>query len=300
MNAWIKIDHNLERKPEVMRLAATMGVSTLEVVGLLVRFWCWIDEQSADGSVPLVSPHDVDTVVRKDGFCAAMLSVGWVHEGDKEGINVPNFDRHNSDSAKKRATEAKKKQRQRARNADSEPAAGVPRVSRSCPAGVPLGAGLEKRREEKNNPPNPPAGGTGRGTKNGRGQTEPLTPVVRMLTHLGVSPAKAIRLDASGVTPAQVLAAHSEVRGANANSPPAMLAKRLETANGSTHRLDPKAACEALRDLRPALIGIRLDGAEIPLDTLKHNGAGIYARPKTSPDQKPDIPTERINDLELV
>ena len=41
---WIKIEHSLPNKPEVMQLASLLGVDELQIVGHLVCFWIWCDQ----------------------------------------------------------------------------------------------------------------------------------------------------------------------------------------------------------------------------------------------------------------
>jgi hypothetical protein len=137
---WIKIEHGLPGKPEVMQLADILGIDELTVVGHLVLFWTWVD-QNLSPDCPVVSgtKSGLDRVSQRDGFTTAMVQVGWLTM-EAGRVSIPNYDHHLSESAKKRALDTRKKQRQR-------------NLSRSCPEAVPLSAGqkggLEKRREEK-------------------------------------------------------------------------------------------------------------------------------------------------------
>ena len=51
---WIKIEHALPGKPEVMQMAEILGVDEMQVVGHLVCFWCWVD-QNMSPSCPSVT-----------------------------------------------------------------------------------------------------------------------------------------------------------------------------------------------------------------------------------------------------
>lgn len=146
---WIKIEHGLPTKPEVMALADLLGVRDDEAVGLLVRFWCWVDSNLSP-ECPLVPGTFVrlDRIVGRDGFATALQSVGWLSVENGE-VAIPNYDHHLSQSAKRRAVEAKKKRTQRKK------------MSRCCPDAKGTKTGPEKRREENIKPPKSPKGDSG-------------------------------------------------------------------------------------------------------------------------------------------
>ena len=128
---WIKVEHATLDKPEVTLFAELLGVPVDHGVGLLVRFWMWLDRNSCNGVVTHVSRMSIDTVMHTPGFSAAIEVVGWLEFDEKaRTARVPHFDRHNGSSAKSRALT--KNRVQRSRNAD-----------------VTLEALPEKRREEK-------------------------------------------------------------------------------------------------------------------------------------------------------
>jgi hypothetical protein len=127
---WIKTEHTLPDKPEVDRLAGILGIDHDAVVGKLIRFWIWGDQQSVSGDALSVTETFIDRVVSCAGFAKALQEVGWL-QSRKSGFLIPNFDRHNGKSAKARALT--KSRMQRSRDDVS--------VTKSSP---------EKRREEKN------------------------------------------------------------------------------------------------------------------------------------------------------
>lgn len=133
---WIKIEHALPDKPEVMSIASDLGISEEAVVGHLVRFWSWVD-QNMSRSCPAVSGtiSGLNRVAGRDGFAEALINVGWLRFNMGK-VEIPNYDDHLSQSAKSRSLESKKKKRQR---------------SRCCPDNVPVSSGqkLDQRREEK-------------------------------------------------------------------------------------------------------------------------------------------------------
>jgi hypothetical protein len=139
---WIKIETGLLNKPEVMRLAGLLNLTEHAVVGHLVAFWSWVDSNlSRDCPDTTGTKRGLDRVAGVDGFTDAMVHVGWL-EFDGEHVSIPNFEYHLSQSAKTRATEARKKQRQRARTGSSGTDVPLPSGQKGGP---------DKRRGEESN-----------------------------------------------------------------------------------------------------------------------------------------------------
>jgi hypothetical protein len=99
---WIKISSNLADKPEVVRMAFLLKIDRDFVAGKLARLWSWADQHSVDGNGITVTCDFIDELVRKRGFARAMADVGWL-TGEDNSLNLPNFDRHNGETAKARA-----------------------------------------------------------------------------------------------------------------------------------------------------------------------------------------------------
>ena len=132
---WIKIECGLINKPEVMQLAGLLDIDEHSVVGHLVAFWSWVDaNMSRDCPDTTGTKRGLDRVAGRDGFTDALVQVGWL-EFDGNRVTVPHFEYHLSQSAKTRATDARKKARQRA-------------ASRSKGDNVPLQSGHEGGPEE--------------------------------------------------------------------------------------------------------------------------------------------------------
>lgn len=110
---WIKMRLDLAEDPAVIAMAAALDVDEDLVVGKLHRLWSWADRQSRDGHATGVTEKWIDRFIRFPGFAATMVAVGWL-EIDKAGIRLPNFDRHNGETAKTRALGAKRQQKARA------------------------------------------------------------------------------------------------------------------------------------------------------------------------------------------
>lgn len=106
--SWIKFRHDLIDAPEIRRLARACGVTRDDVYGKLFRLWSWFDRHSHSGRVAEETGELVDEIVGHSGFASALVSVGWLAE-DQGGIVIPNWDRHNSETAKQRALDAARK-----------------------------------------------------------------------------------------------------------------------------------------------------------------------------------------------
>ena len=132
---WIKIQHALPDKPEVVKMAAELGIDQDAVTGKLVRLWIWADQQSVNGNGLSVTETFLDRVTFVTGFAQALRSVGWL-EGEDGALSLPNFGRHNGTTAKTRANGQKRTELSRSRNAAS--------VTEPLAKALP-----EKRREEK-------------------------------------------------------------------------------------------------------------------------------------------------------
>jgi len=107
--AWIKMRTDLHENPHVIRLATLLAIPRLHVLGLVCRFWAWADTNTPDGRDCLEELHadDLDRIVEHPGFTSAMESVGWLIVTET-GIEIPEFDNHMSESAKKRAVNARR------------------------------------------------------------------------------------------------------------------------------------------------------------------------------------------------
>lgn len=121
--SWIKLENNLHDKPEVWQIAGALELDPDAVVGKLTRLWIWFDEQTEKGNAPSVTKALLDRQVGVTGFCDQVIAAGWLIEENGK-ISIPNFDRHNSETAKTRALTAKRAQKHRKKasrksNADS-------------------------------------------------------------------------------------------------------------------------------------------------------------------------------------
>lgn len=146
MGSWIRLRHDLIDAPEIRRLAKACRVTKDDVYGKLFRTWSWFDRHSFNGAVEGADLEAVDELVGLDGFASALVSVGWLASNDR-GIVIPNWERHNSESAKERALAAVRQERARAK----PPGGDSSRSERDTAATVrhaPSVTREEKKREE--------------------------------------------------------------------------------------------------------------------------------------------------------
>ncbi len=147
---WIKWAKGLARKPEVISMAGILGRSRHEVAGLLCEIWEWADDNIAVRNLSAKCPglvqvsraplEVIDAICAVDGMGLAMQKVGWLRVYDGT-IEFPNFGRHNGKSAKHRALDAERKEKDRIKS--------VRDLSRKSPLSKRTKSGLEKNRIEK-------------------------------------------------------------------------------------------------------------------------------------------------------
>lgn len=111
---WIQARIDLHEDPRVLAIAAATGLDEFGVVGRLIRVWGWFHQHTADGHAPGVTDVTVDRYAQRDGFASAMRAQKWLASGPGgDGLVMPDFDKHNSSSAKSRAQAAERQRRAR-------------------------------------------------------------------------------------------------------------------------------------------------------------------------------------------
>jgi len=109
---WIKIEVVTPDKPEVDNMAEYLEVTPEHVLGCLIRLWIWADQQSINGHGLRVTRKTINRVSNLDRFANALEKVGWLC-GNEGEFDLPNFERHNGDTAKSRGLAQKRQARHR-------------------------------------------------------------------------------------------------------------------------------------------------------------------------------------------
>lgn len=101
-SSWIKVEVITPDKPEIFQIAEQLNIDPDAVLGKLVRIWAWADQQTIDGNAGSVTKGVLDRLAFITGFADALITVGWLAYEDGKLV-LPNFERHNGESSKKRA-----------------------------------------------------------------------------------------------------------------------------------------------------------------------------------------------------
>lgn len=103
---------SLPNSKKIRALARVMGCHRCEALGCCMAFWAWAQEQTEDGRIEGLTKIDVDDVVGRSGFAAAMVAIEWLTI-DEAGVVIPRWDENNSNGAKARAKAAERMARVR-------------------------------------------------------------------------------------------------------------------------------------------------------------------------------------------
>jgi hypothetical protein len=152
---WIKVEMCTPDKPETSQLADQLGCSLGDAFLACFRLWCWANTHTLDGYARGLSLARIDELGMKKNLGKILVKVGWLRLR-KQGVFFPHFERHMSESAKRRAL--MKSRKSRSRHARSVTKKGQKR---------------DQRREEKRIPPLPPPGFSSAQRKPRGGKTQP-------------------------------------------------------------------------------------------------------------------------------
>ena len=109
---WLKVEKATPDKSEIRHIARQCSVGVAEAFASWFRLWCYFDSETSTGELQFLTPHDCDDIGRLKGLGDALQSCRWL-EFDAGGARVLNWDRHNGKSAKRRATETRRKKASR-------------------------------------------------------------------------------------------------------------------------------------------------------------------------------------------
>lgn len=152
---WIKMRTDLADDPSVLFISSATSTDEYSVVGRLHKIWAWADRHTTDGFIPKASAAWVDKLVSFDGFAKAACDAGWMVLCE-DGIRLPNFERHNGETAKKRCLTAKRVARFEKKKAERPLTQAGEKTNASSVSKLTLETlgerYLEKRREEELRP----------------------------------------------------------------------------------------------------------------------------------------------------
>jgi hypothetical protein len=106
---WIKMRADLFTHPKVVRMSSALKADVLRTVGGLMSAWCLFDAHSEDGRLSGYTTQTLDDHLRWPGFSAAMMGVEWLFSEGDEYLELPRFQSHNGQSAKRRAQDSDRK-----------------------------------------------------------------------------------------------------------------------------------------------------------------------------------------------
>lgn len=115
---WIKMREDLHEDPAVLWMAQQLDTRAEMVVGYCHRFWGLVSRQTCDGCLKGPTLLSLGTVLGLPGFPELLVEAGWLEYDDSDPnmpvVTIPKFEVHLSESAKKRALAAQRKQKERA------------------------------------------------------------------------------------------------------------------------------------------------------------------------------------------
>lgn len=130
---WIPIRTDIFDCPQVVRILSKLCPDSVRdsservrqtstIVGALVRMWSLFDRYTEDGFLKNYSSEVLDQMVGMAGFSAAVVEVGWLVVVEN-GLQMPEFSKYLSKTAKTRMKDSQRKKAERA-------------ASKECPENV--------------------------------------------------------------------------------------------------------------------------------------------------------------------
>ena len=138
---WIKMRGNLWDDPRIAKLCDLTDCGEAQIIGGLYWLWATADQHTENGIMPGLTLRQIDRKTGITGFGKAICDIGWL-EDHPEGVCIINFEEHNGQSAKRRASDA-----QRKANCRNLSASEADKTQTPCGANAELEK--EKRREDK-------------------------------------------------------------------------------------------------------------------------------------------------------
>jgi len=119
---WIKWTKGFARKPEIIRIAAKLGVSRHHAASIVMQVFEWLDDNvdslnvcpEGHAEITLGAPPlpQLDALIDVPGLADAMSDAGWL-QARSVSLVFPHFSRHNGSTAKARALDSARKSTER-------------------------------------------------------------------------------------------------------------------------------------------------------------------------------------------
>lgn len=153
MMNWIKINVTLPRSPKILLLGQYLGISRYEALGLAVEWLTWLDGITTNGEIELtaelmdrlfyadfLSQKNVTEVIDSRYVCHtnikelshALEKIGWIHVDENNVIHVQDFEKHNGETAKKRAENAERQRKSRKKKKEKQSQENITPVTKKC------------------------------------------------------------------------------------------------------------------------------------------------------------------------
>lgn len=119
MSSWLKMETSLRDSPKIALIADKLNTSEAEVIGGLFILWAIADSQTEDGFLEGMTTGILNRKAGIEGFAEAVIAFDWLSV-DERGLLIPNYEAHNSASAKKRANTAKRQAKHKSQKLEAE------------------------------------------------------------------------------------------------------------------------------------------------------------------------------------
>ena len=113
MASWIKLLTTLPKDRDVYLLMRELRCKRHAALGLAVDWLCWLDANSTNGETGLMD-EEISDVLGWPHAAEALNAIGWISHDDRGCVLAVGFDKHNGESAKRRAEDALRQRRSRA------------------------------------------------------------------------------------------------------------------------------------------------------------------------------------------
>lgn len=112
MASWVKIVNTLPRSRSIYALMRKLRCKRQAALGLAVDWLCWLDVNSTNGETGMLD-DEISDVLGWQGAAEALSAIGWVSHDEQGYVVALDFEKHNGETAKKRAEDAERQRKSR-------------------------------------------------------------------------------------------------------------------------------------------------------------------------------------------